>query len=176
MSSVTNQIPVLETQRLKLRGPEAKDFEPVAEFFADAERSWGFGGPLPRTEAWRWFSSMIGHWVLRGYGFWIVETHDGQTVGMVGLWFPEGWDEPELGYVMFPKGEGKGLAIEAATKVRQFAYEKLGFTTLCSNIFPGNTRSVGLAERMGAIYEGDHENITHGTEMVYRHPAPGTAS
>ena len=165
-------IPVIETERLRLRGPKSSDFEHVAEFFADAERAIGFGGQQTRNEAWRWFASNLGHWTLRGFGFWIVETKAGVPVGMVGLWEPEGWPEPELGYVMFAAGEGKGFAFEAATAARNHAYTVLGFTTLSSNIFPGNQRSVALAERMGAVKEREYENVSHGTEMVYRHPAP----
>ncbi|MGB7260760.1 MAG: GNAT family N-acetyltransferase, partial [Albidovulum sp.] len=56
--------PTLQTERLTLRGPEARDYEPIAAFFADDVRSRGFGGPQNRTEAWRWFASMIGHCVL----------------------------------------------------------------------------------------------------------------
>ena len=168
--------PRIETDRLILRGPEARDFEPVAAFYADAERSWGFGGPQNRNEAWRWFASLIGHWALRGYGFWMVETRAGETVGMVGLWEPEGWPEPELGWVMFQNGEGRGYAFEAATAARDHAYRNMGFTTLSSNIFPGNARSVALAERMGAQKEREYDNVTHGTEMVYRHPGPEVAA
>ncbi len=164
------QIPTLTTNRMILRGPEKADFENVATFFADAERSWGFGGPLTRNDAWRWFASMLGHWVLHGFGFWMVDTKEGNPVGMVGIWGPEGWPEPELGWVMFESGEGKGFAFEAAQEVRRFAYDTLGFTTLSSNIIPGNTRSIALAERLGATFERSYENVTHGTEMVYRHP------
>lgn len=164
--------PRLETERLILRGPEAKDFALVADFYADADRSWGFGGPQNRTEAWRWFASMIGHWALRDFGFWMVDTKDGETVGMVGLWAPEGWPEPELGWVMFCNGEGKGYALEAAFAARAHAYGKMGLPALSSNIFPGNQRSVALAERMGARLEREYQNVTHGTEMVYRHPGP----
>ncbi|MBE1285851.1 MAG: GNAT family N-acetyltransferase [Rhodobacteraceae bacterium] len=172
MTSLTLDIPVLKTERLVLRGPEAHDFENIAAFFADEQRSWGFGGPLDRNGAWRWFASMIGHWALHGYGFWMVDTHEGAPVGFVGLWSPEGWPEPELGWVMFDGTEGKGYAFEAAEEARKFAYEVLGFETLSSNILPGNTRSVALAERMGAHYERSFENVSHGTEMVYRHPGP----
>ena len=91
---------------------------------------------------------------------------------MVGLWGPEGWPEPELGWVMFAGGEGKGYAYEAALAVRAHAYRHMGFTTLSSNIFPGNDRSVALAERLGAVREGEYQNVTHGTEIVYRHPGP----
>lgn len=175
MTALKLDIPTLTTERLTLRGPEQRDFENVAAFFADADRSWGFGGPLGRNEAWRWFASMIGHWALHGYGFWMAETHDGQPVGFVGIWGPEGWPEPELGWVVFEGAEGKGYAREAAEEVRRFAYAVLGFETLSSNIFPGNKRSVALAERLGAHYERSYENVSHGTEMVYRHPAPDDA-
>ncbi|MTH98626.1 GNAT family N-acetyltransferase [Roseibium sp. RKSG952] len=170
------QIPTLKTERLILRGPEERDFENVADFFADKDRSWGFGGPMNRNEAWRWFASMIGHWVLHDYGFWTVETHDGQPVGFVGIWGPEGWPEPELGWVMFAGSEGKGFAREAAEEARRYAYEVLGFDTLSSNIFPGNDRSIALAERLGAHYERSYQNVSHGTELVYRHPSPDQLS
>ncbi|MEM9241868.1 MAG: N-acetyltransferase, partial [Pseudomonadota bacterium] len=47
-----------------------------------------------------------------------------------------------------------------------------GFTTLTSNIVPGNTRSVALAERMGAWFERSYDNVHMGAEMLYRHPGP----
>lgn len=176
MTALSLDIPTLRTERLILRAPEQRDFENVAAFFADAEYSAGFGGPLNRNQAWRWFASMIGHWALNGYGFWMVDTQDGEAIGFVGLWGPEGWPEPELGWVMFRSSEGRGYAIEAAREARRYAYEVLEFETLSSNIFPGNTRSVALAERLGARYERSYENVSHGTEMVYRHPGPSDLS
>ena len=174
--TLTIAIPTLETERLILRPQRAEDFEAVATFFADEDRSRGFGGPQSRNEAWRWFASVIGHWALRGYGFWMVDTRQGEHVGMVGLWAPEGWPEPELGWVMFENGEGRGYACEAATAARDYAYADLGFTKLSSNIFPGNTRSQALARRLGAQLERTYENVTHGTEEVWRHPAPESLS
>lgn len=164
-------IPTLSTDRLILRAPVEADFELVAAFFASKERSWGFGGPMDRTGAWRWFASNLGHFALKGHGFWFLDTTDGDTVGMVGLWGPEGWNETELGWVMFDGAEGKGYALEAACAVREYAYDTLGWDALCSNIFPGNTRSVALAERMGATLESEWNSPTHGTELVYRHPS-----
>lgn len=170
--TLTLAFPTLKTERLVLRGPEARDYEPVAAFFADEARSWGFGGPMNRTGAWRWFAGLIGHWALHGFGFWMVDTHEGETIGMVGLWAPEGWPEPELGWVMFANAEGSGYAYEAALAARAHAYDELGFTTLCSNIFPGNDRSIALAERLGAHYEHTFDSISHGPELCYRHPSP----
>lgn len=165
--------PIIITERLTLRGPQKADFEPLAVFFDDSIRAHGFGGTLPRDQAWRWFASMIGHWHLHGYGYFtVVETATDTPIGIVGLWNPEGWPEPELGWVMYDGSEGKGFAKEAALAVRDYAYGTLGFTTLTSNIIPGNTRSVALAERIGAVYERTYENIAMGTDMLYRHPSP----
>ena len=86
------------------------------------------------------------------------------------------WPEPEVGWVVYADYEGKGIAHEAATRARDWAYETLGFTTLTSNIVPGNTRSVALAERMGAWFERSYDNVHMGAEMLYRHPGPKALS
>jgi len=167
-------IPTVTTKRLILRGPEPQDFEAHVTFFADADRSWGFGGPENRNGAWRWFASNIGHWVLRGYGYWtITDKSSGALYGITGLWHPEGWPEAELGWVAFVGAEGKGILFEAATAARAYIYANMGIKSLPSYIMPGNKRSIALAERLGATYELSYENISHGTELVYRHPPPG---
>lgn len=165
--------PVLEAARLRLRGPEMRDFEPLAEFFADPERAWGFGGAETRPDAWRWFACNIGHWHIHGYGYFTIEMTDGAVpAGLCGIWNPEGWPEPELGWLVFAPFEGRGIAYEAALRARDWAYEALGFTTLTSNILPGNARSVALAERLGARYERTYRNVTMGEDMLFRHPGP----
>ncbi|MEO0467812.1 MAG: GNAT family N-acetyltransferase [Pseudomonadota bacterium] len=166
-------IPVLETDRLILRGPEASDFEPLCAFLMDPIRSAGFGTEETRSDAWRWFAVNIGHWALHGYGYFTIEMKDsGKPAGISGIWNPEGWPEPEVGWVVFDGFEGQGIAHEAATTARDWAYETLGFTTLTSNIVPGNARSVALAERMGAWFERSYDNVHMGAEMLYRHPGP----
>jgi RimJ/RimL family protein N-acetyltransferase len=165
--------PRLETERLILRGPEPSDAEPMIAFLLDRERADGFGGYDHRGDAWRWFALNIGHWQLRGYGYFTIELKEtGAPVGISGIWNPEGWPEPEIGWVVFEGYEGRGIAREAAERVRRYAYEDLGLTTLTSNIVPGNTRSVALAERMGASYERTYMNYSMGEDMLYRHPGP----
>ena len=166
------QIPNLKTERLILRGPKAEDSENVAAFFGDKERSWGFGGRLNRNDAWRLFASMIGHWLLNGHRYWTGESLDKQPEGIVGIWGPEGWPEPELGWVMAAGNEGRGHARDAAEEMRGYTYNTLGFETFNSNIFPGNDRSIGLAEWQGGHYERSFENVSHGPEPIYRRPGP----
>ncbi len=169
--SLTNS-PRLHSDNLILRGPEIRDFEPMAKFYADAVRAIGFGGSLKRDEAWRWFASNIGHWHIHGYGYFTIETKTGDIAGISGIWNPEGWPEPEVGWVVYVGFEGQSIAYEAALRARIWAYEMLSMTTLTSNIIPGNIRSIKLAERMGATYERTYTNPNMGEGMLYRHPGP----
>ncbi len=165
-------IPVLETERLILREPRETDLEHEAEFFAsDASRY--VGGPLSRTDTWRVIAMVIGHWALRGYGFWGVEEKaTGTYVGHVGLWRPEGWQESEIGWTLMPHATGNGYATEAALAARAYAYDVLGWKSAVSLIDPENTASMAVATRLGAEFETTYENPKFGLTQIWRHPAP----
>ncbi|SMX26521.1 hypothetical protein TRP8649_00602 [Pelagimonas phthalicica] len=167
------QAPILETKNLILRGPEKLDAEAVIAFLLDQDRAEGFGASPNRGDAWRWFTLNVGHWHWHGYGYFVIEDKvTGKPAGICGIWNPEGWPEPEIGWVVFAGFEGKGIAYEAALRVRRYAYEDLGFTTLTSNIVPSNTRSQALAKRLGAVYERTYENVAMGEDELWRHPGP----
>lgn len=162
--------PTLATERLTLRAQTPQDFDAYADFYG-SERSWGMGGPIDRPAAWRLFAAELGHWILRGYGFWMVDvTETGETVGQVGFWHPEGWTEVEIGWAMFAGAEGKGYAYEAAQSLRGYAYDVLGWGPLTSVIAPGNTRSEALAERLGAAPEREWTTPSGRTGVIWRHP------
>lgn len=166
------EIPVLETERLILRGHQDTDFEPFAKFSA-SERSKSVGGPGTRAEAWRATAAMIGHWYLRGYGmWWLEEKETGRAVGRVGLWNPEGWPAPELGWVIYDKFEGKGMGYEAAVAARDYAYDTLKWPMLISLITESNDRSVALAHRMGAKLDGNWTSPSGHVAQIYTHPDP----
>ena len=164
--------PVIQTQRLTLRPNRAEDFEPFAAFYA-TPRADMRGGRMTRAQAWRQFAAEIGHWTLRGYGFWAVdETATGAYCGQVGLWYPEGWAEPEIGWLMMEGFEGKGYAYEAALRARTYAYDTLGWTRAASCISDGNDRSIRLAERMGATFDRRFPREGMVDHLVYLHSGP----
>ena len=163
----------VETERLILRPWKNEDFEDYAAYFADADLARFVGGQMDRPKAWRLMACIIGHRVLRGYGFWATEEKEtGDFTGCVGLWFPEGWPEPEMGYWLMPQKWGKGYATEAGAASRDYAYQKLGFTTLVSYIDPANEASKAVARRLGAHLEKTIPLLDCGPHEVYRHPGP----
>lgn len=166
------EIPTIESDRLILRPVREGDFEPYAAFY-ETERSRGRGGPLTRSYAWDMFAAEIGHWYLRGYGFWAVdEKESGECCGLVGLYYPEGWPAPEVGYLVWESHEGKGIAYEASLRARDYAFEELGWQQIVSCILDGNTRSINLAERMGATFDRRVPRNGARDLLVYLHPEP----
>lgn len=165
-------IPVLQTARLVLRAPGVQDLPALYDFY-DSPRSRFVGGPCSHEQAWRALAMEIGHWALNGYGRWTLEEKaSGAVVGMVGIFNPEGWPEPEIGWDLFNGHEGKGYATEAGRAARAYAYEVLGLPTVISLTRLANTQSAAVAERLGAVLEGTFQHERHGMMNVWRHPAP----
>lgn len=164
--------PVIETDRLRLRGLTADDFKPLVEFWSQ-DRTKHRGGPYNASTAWRILATEIGHWSLRGYGrFAIDELSTGTLCGVVGPWFPYGYPGPEIGWDLMPGFEGRGYATEAAKAARAYAYNTIGWPGAVSLIHPFNESSIAVAERLGAKSVGQIQQPGYGPLMVYRHPGP----
>ncbi|MBV8536674.1 MAG: GNAT family N-acetyltransferase [Alphaproteobacteria bacterium] len=144
--------PVLETQRLRLRGWRESDFDPYARMMADADVARFIGGAMARNDAWRSMATIIGHWAVRGYGFWVVERKtDGAFLGRIGLWQPEGWPGVEVGWGLDRPYWGQGYASEAAHAAFDHGFRTLPVARLISLIDPKNTPSQRVAERLGEV-------------------------
>lgn len=166
-----------ETERLRLRPWRQEDFEPFSEYYADETTARYVGGVADADQAWRRMASLIGHWTLRGYGYWALEEKDtGSFVGSVGLWRSAGWPELELGYWLLPSMQGKGYAIEAGAEARDHAFEVVGTASLVSYIDPANEPSKKVAERLGAHFEEIIDLLSFGPHCVYRYPPPDDGS
>jgi RimJ/RimL family protein N-acetyltransferase len=144
-------VPILETPRLILRGWHATDLDGLAEMMADPATRF-VGGPLSRNDTWRVMATLIGHWILRGFGFWVVERKsDGAFLGRVGLWQPEGWPGIEVGWGLDRRYWGQGYATEAAAVCFDHGFATLSVPRLLSLIDPANESSQRVAERLGSI-------------------------
>jgi len=150
--------PVLETQRLILRGFVAGDFDAHKAIMAKPEVNAFLGPPMSDEDLWRRIVSSVGMWPVCGYGGWMVERKDdGRILGNVGIFDARrgiGWDgEPEMGWIFDSDVHGQGYAGEACRAMLAWADEHLAGQTLWAMITPENTASVALAERLGFVAE-----------------------
>lgn len=166
-------VPMLTTARLTLRAPQAADFALYAGI-ACSPRGEGIGGPMSHDEAWYDFATLASGWMLQGHGGWTVTLSEtGEAIGFVLIGAEPGDEAPELGYLIAEAHEGHGYATEAAAAIRDYAFASLCLPTLVSYIFPGNARSIALAERLGAVKAGEVTYPQDDTpSLVYRHPRP----
>ncbi|MEM8790320.1 MAG: GNAT family N-acetyltransferase [Pseudomonadota bacterium] len=147
-------IPVIETERLTLRAPQAGDAALYAEFFRDAEGSGNYGGPLRPDQAWRVLAQDLGHWHLKGFGKWImVERSTGNPVGGCGIVHPEGWPSHELTWWLLRTARGKGYATEASRAALAFARDTLGWLEVETHMRDTNTPARAIAERLGGLID-----------------------
>lgn len=154
-------IPVIETERLRLRPFRAEDLDAHAAMLADPAVARhlgagpGAGRPRSREESWTQLATLIGQWTLRGYGCFAVEERAGGAfIGRAGILELAGWPEPELAYALAAPFWGRGYATEACRAILDWAWRTVPAERLVSYIRPGNTASERVAARLGAVREG----------------------
>lgn len=178
---MTGTIPVISTERLLLRAFTEDDFEPFVAIVSDSEvvRFLDDGAPISREECWRGMALFIGHWALRGYGWWAVEERStGDFLGRIGLYNPEGWPGIEVGWLLRRDVWGAGIATEGATAALDFAFDVVGASHVISLIDPRNSRSIRVAEKIGERYERDlvHKNKALAVYGTRRNPTGQSSS
>jgi RimJ/RimL family protein N-acetyltransferase len=143
-------LPVLETERLVLRGPQAGDW-PVFRVFRMSDRTAFTGGPRTAQQAAEQFAAMFGHWVLRGFGRLIAEDRaSGRPLGHFGPLHWDETDEVELTWSLWSaEAEGRGLATEAALAMKGWVFGALGLSSAIVQVHRDNAASHAIARRLG---------------------------
>ena len=157
----------IETERLLLRPFAPADVENHVEMMADplvAKTLTADGNLRSRGEEWRLAAALIGHWAIRGYGFFsVIEKSTGEWVGRVGPWRPEGWPGVECGWSMRSAAWGKGYAPEAAIAAIGWTFEAdPSLQRIISVIDPKNQNSQNVARKVGETKSGevfDYQNL-----------------
>jgi RimJ/RimL family protein N-acetyltransferase len=116
----------------------------------------------------------IGHWQALGFGYWAIETLDGDYVGEIGLgdyrrvMTPSIDGDPEMGWVLAPRAHGKGLALEAGQAVLDWRESAMPAGRTVCIVAPDHGASIRLAEKFG--FRKSHEAAYHDrpTLVFYR--------
>lgn len=89
-----------------------------------------------------------------GYGMWtVVEKESGQVIGRAGISWREGFELPELGFVIGVPWQRKGYAYEVCCAILTYIKEELGFTCLQALIMKDNVKSKALCGKLGFTYK-----------------------
>jgi RimJ/RimL family protein N-acetyltransferase len=152
-----HDIPIIETERLILRGHRAEDFPASAAMWGDLEVTRLISGrAFTPEECWGRVLRYVGHWALMGFGYWVLtRKSDGAFVGESGFANYRRPIEsphaklPEIGWVLAPAHHRQGYGLEAVDAITRWGDRFFkGGKTMCL-IAPENAPSIRLAERAG---------------------------
>ena len=147
---------ILKTARLTLRPFREEDVDLLAELMANLDFMRFSLGPKTREQTAAFLENVIG-WHRAGLPspFAVVIRSDGVLVGYCGFLHQEvdGEKEIEIGYRLHPDYWNRGIATEAARKVRDHAFGDLELPRVISLIYPDNVASRRVAEKIGMLFE-----------------------
>lgn len=165
------RVPVLETERLRLRAWHAGDLAPFAALNADPAVMEHFPSLLTRGESDAMVARIGEHFARHGFGLWAVEALSiAEHVGFVGLSVPrfESHFTPcvEIGWRLAREHWGLGYAPEAARAALAFGFDRIGLEEIVSFTIPANVRSRRVMEKIGMRHDPaddfDHPSIPAG--------------
>lgn len=91
-----------------------------------------------------------------GYGMWtVLEKTSGQVIGRAGLNWREGFDIPELGFVIGVPWQRQGYAYEVCLAILEYGKKELGFSRFQALVMEGNDKSEKLCRKLGFTYLED---------------------
>ena len=90
-----------------------------------------------------------------GFGSLMAELKEtGEPIGTCGLVKRDSVEDVEVGYALLPQFRGRGLAIEGAKAVLDYAREVLKLPRVAAIVTPANRESIKVLERIGLSFVG----------------------
>lgn len=163
--------PIIETERLRLRGHTIDDFSSTTALWSDAEVVRHITGrPQTEEECWARLLRYAGQWALLNFGYWLVEDKSGAFVGEIGMTIgkraidPPLGDAPEIGWVLATTSQGKGYATEAVRAALDWRDKTLPPGRTICIISPDNAPSLRIAEKNG--FREERRTTYHGGSTI----------
>ncbi|MDE7232655.1 MAG: GNAT family N-acetyltransferase [Lachnospiraceae bacterium] len=91
-----------------------------------------------------------------GYGMWtVLEKSSRKVIGRAGISWREGYELPELGFVIGVPWQRQGYAYEVCTAILAYAKTELFMERVQALVQPDNKISLNLCEKLGFIFAGE---------------------
>lgn len=151
-------IPVLETERLRLR-PFTRADAPAVHVLAGAPEvaatTFHIPHPYPDSAAETWISTHADA-ARSGDGYvWAIErSSDDTMMGCISLTIATAHDRGEMGYWLGVPFWNQGYTSEAARRVVAFGFTQLGLHRIQATCFLRNPASARVMQKAGLTYEG----------------------
>lgn len=172
--------PILETQRLWLRQFVPEDARACFELNSIPEvlKYTGEAAPGSVEEVRQGLCERpILDYQKHGFGRWaVIFKETGELIGMAGLKHLDDLQEVDLGYRLFPKYWGLGLATEACRPCIDYGFDQFRLPRILGLVDPQNVRSVRVLQKLGFLFDSMIEYRSQPTAKYLRVVSPGLAA
>lgn len=161
---------IIETERLILREMNESDYDALYAVLADSDIMQHYPYSFDEARVKNWINRNIDRYRTLGFGLWAVclkETDE--MIGDCGLTMQNinNFIRPEIGYHIRKDQQRKGYAKEAATAVRDWAFENLPFGEIYSYMKSSNIPSALTAQSYGCRFVEEFEDEENEITKVY---------
>lgn len=161
---------ILETKRLYLREMNPSDFNSLCRILQDEKAMYAYEGAFSDQEVQEWLDRRIYRYQKWNFGLWAaVLKETDKMIGQCGLTMLQWKDQEvlEIGYLFERSHWHQGYATEAAKACKQYAFEKLNASEVCSIIRDSNTASQNVAMRNGMVMKDQWIKHYKGVDMPH---------
>ena len=149
---------ILETERLIIRESTVDDVDEFYRIYAE-DGITDYTEELfedPEDEK-RYMQDYIREiYGFYGFGVWtLVLKETGKVIGRAGISVRDGFDEPEIGYVLEKGYHRQGIAYEACSAIIDYFKDNYNFDRIMALSEEGNVAGNALLHKLGFEYERD---------------------
>lgn len=151
---------ILETDRLKVRESTVEDVDEFYRIYREPSITLYMENLYTEREAelayMRAYIDQI--YGFYGYGIWtVILKKTGQVIGKAGLSVREGYEMPELGFVIDAGYQHQGYGYEVCEAILRYAKRELDFDSVQALVKKENLISVRLLTKLGFVFK---RNVT----------------
>ncbi len=149
---------ILETKRCRVRETTVEDVDSFYRIYAEPSITEYMENLFAdRDEEIAYTKDYIEKvYAFYGYGMWtILEKGSGVVIGRAGIIWREGYDVPELGFVIGVPWQKRGYASEVCKAILTYAKEELSMEQMQALVRTGNEKSLRLCEKLGFVQDGE---------------------
>lgn len=161
---------ILETKRLYLREMNPSDFNSLCRILQDEKAMYAYEGAFSDQEVQEWLDRQIYRYQKWNFGLWAaVLKETDKMIGQCGLTMQQWKDQEvlEIGYLFERSHWHQGYATEAAKACKQYVFEKLNASEVCSIIRDSNTASQNVTMRNGMVMKDQWIKHYKGVDMPH---------
>ena len=151
-------LPVLETERLRLRRLELSDSECIRQFAGASEvasTTLNIPHPYPDGAAEAFIKNTHQRAAAKDqYTFAITRKPETELIGCIGLVLESRHNKAEVGYWLGIPYWGQGYMTEALGAILHFGFDQVGLNRIFATHLTRNPASGRVMQKAGMVYEG----------------------